>query len=271
MRSGLLDRAESLFKELLDHGTHQRQAMGHLVDIYQQEQDWVKALEYTERLEQLAKTNLSVRRAHFLCEQADDFRNNGQVEDASDRLRRALEVDGNCVRASLAQARIAMEAGAYEAALRHLAHIETQDLAFLPEAMPLLVECYRRLGRHDELLAHLERLCDLHSGITPVLTLTEIMNESGRGAAGKDRLVSELKIRPTVRGIDRLVDYSLEGADGEARENLLLLKELTVALIAQKANYVCSNCGFRGRTLHWQCPSCKNWNSVRPLHGIEGE
>ncbi|MCZ6895297.1 MAG: tetratricopeptide repeat protein, partial [Gammaproteobacteria bacterium] len=44
MRSGLLDRAESLFKELLDSGAHQRQAMDHLIDIYQQEQDWDKAL-----------------------------------------------------------------------------------------------------------------------------------------------------------------------------------------------------------------------------------
>ena len=40
MRSGLLDRAETLFKELIQTGMYERQVLRHLVDIYQQEQDW---------------------------------------------------------------------------------------------------------------------------------------------------------------------------------------------------------------------------------------
>ena len=59
------------------------------------------------------------------------------------RLRQALAVDDKCVRASLMQARLAMTAGAYEAAIRHLQRIETQNVAFLPEAIGPLVECYR--------------------------------------------------------------------------------------------------------------------------------
>lgn len=271
MRSGLLDRAESLFKELLEVGAHQRQAISHLVDIYQQERDWDKALEYTERFEKLANRNFSERRAHFLCEQAEMLIAAGSVEDASARLRDALTVDPACVRASLVQADLCMVSGAYEAAIRHLERIEEQDLAFLPEAIGRLCESYRHLGREDGLLAHLERLCDLHVGITPVLALAETLSAAGRDAEAKARLVAELKIRPTVRGIDRLVDYSFDGADEDARQNLRLLKELTVSLIEQKASYGCSNCGFRGRKLHWQCPSCKFWNSVKPVHGIEGE
>ena len=54
MRSGLLDRAEGLFKELLASGAHQRQALGHLIDIYQQERDWDKALTHANRLAQVS-------------------------------------------------------------------------------------------------------------------------------------------------------------------------------------------------------------------------
>ncbi|MEQ8493786.1 MAG: lipopolysaccharide assembly protein LapB [Gammaproteobacteria bacterium] len=271
MRSGLLDRAESLFKELLEIGAHQRQAISHLVDIYQQERDWDKALEYTERFEKLANRNFAERRAHFLCEQAEVLIAEGNVEAGSAKLREALTTHPGCVRASLAQADLCMVSGAYEAAIRHLERIESQDLAFLPEAVGRLVECYRHLGRQSALVAHLERLCDLHVGISPVLALAETLSANGRDEDARSRLVAELKIRPTVRGIDRLVDYSLAGADQESRQNLLLLKELTMALIEQKASYTCSNCGFRGRKLHWQCPSCKFWNSVKPVHGIEGE
>lgn len=271
MRSGLLDRAESLFKELLDSGAHQRQAMDHLIDIYQQEQDWDKALEYTGRLEKLTNRNLGDVRAHFYCEQAATQIEEGNVENASDLLRQAMQMDKNCVRASLMQARIAMTAGAYEAAIRHLEEIEKQNLAFLPEAITPLVESYRALDRIADLVRYLERLSALHAGITPVLVLAEVMTELGNVEEAKKRIIDELKNRPTVRGIDRLIDYSLTGADGETKENLVLLKELTASLIEEKSSYMCGNCGFKGRSLHWQCPSCKLWNSVKPIHGIEGE
>lgn len=271
MRSGLLDRAESLFKELLDTGAHQRQAIDNLVDIYQQEQDWDKALEYTGRFEKLANRSLVERRAHFLCEQAAALTSAGNVEDASDKLREAERTDPDCVRASLMQADLAMTAGAYEAAIRHLRKIEKQDIAFLPESIAPLVESFGALGRNHELITHLEQLCDLHAGITPVLVLTEIMHKHGWTAQAKSRLIAELQRRPTVRGIDRLVDYSLVGASPELVDHLKLLKQFTVKLLEEKSNYVCGNCGFHGRVLHWQCPGCKTWNSVKPVHGIEGE
>lgn len=271
MRSGLLDRAESLFKELLESGAHQRQAIDHLVDIYQQERDWGKAIEYTERLEKLGNSDLRDRRAHFLCEQADALLAEGDVEEASARLRLALTVDEKCVRASLMQARLAMTAGAYEAAIRHLQRIETQNIAFLSEAVMPLVECYRNLNRIPALVIYLERLSALHSGVTPNLMLAQMLSELHGIEAAKQCIVTELKQRPTVRGIDRLIAYSLVGAQGEAHESLFLLKDVTTRLIEQKLNYMCGNCGFKGRSLHWHCPSCKSWNSVKPIHGIEGE
>ena len=271
MRSGLLDRAESLFKELLETGAHQRQAIDHLIDIYQQEHDWDKALEYTVRLEKLGNRDLRERRGHFLCEQAEGLLAEGNVEDASARLRDALAVDGKCVRASLMHARLAMTAGAYEAAIRHLQRIETQHTAFLPEAIGPLVECYRALDRIPDLIVYLERLGAMHTGVTPVLMLAELMAAEGGIDAAKHCIIEELKIRPTVRGIDRLIDYALVEAAGDARENLAMLKEVTTRLIEQKQSYMCGNCGFKGRSLHWLCPSCKSWNSVKPIHGIEGE
>ena len=42
-------------------------------------------------------------------------------------------------------------------------------------------------------------------------------------------------------------------------------------LIASKPIYQCHQCGYQGRILHWQCPSCRRWNTVKPIVGIEGE
>ena len=89
--------------------------------------------------------------------------------------------------------------------------------------------------------------------------------------AALEYLSGALHQRPTVRGLDRLIHYALAHAEGRSRDNLILLKELTSKLLENKSIYRCSQCGFVGRLLHWQCPSCKNWNTVKPIHGIEGE
>jgi predicted ATP-dependent serine protease len=31
--------------------------------------------------------------------------------------------------------------------------------------------------------------------------------------------------------------------------------------------YQCNRCGYRGTTLHWQCPACHAWAANRPITG----
>jgi lipopolysaccharide biosynthesis regulator YciM len=49
------------------------------------------------------------------------------------------------------------------------------------------------------------------------------------------------------------------------REDLRLLKGIIGALREQHLGYVCSQCGFKGRTMHWLCPGCKRWNTIHPV------
>ena len=51
MRAGLFDRAENLFKELIERDSQAPSALRHLLDIYQQEKDWEKALQQAQQLE----------------------------------------------------------------------------------------------------------------------------------------------------------------------------------------------------------------------------
>lgn len=271
MRSGLFDRAENLFLELLDTGLYRPQALRHLVDIYQQEQDWAKALEYCGRLEAATGQNLSTARAHYLCEQAQVQIEQQRRDEAQELLDKAFATDRKCVRASLMSANLALAARDPQRALPHLKRIELQDVDFLPEALPMIIKCHRQLEWRDELRDYLERLSALRTGVSPTLALAELIGEQEGPDVAKAYIVRELKIRPTIRGIDRLIDYALERADGGAREDLLILKETALRLVAGKATHKCGSCGFAGRSLHWQCPGCKSWSTVKPIHGIEGE
>src|SRR3546814_18556821 len=49
MRSGLLDRAETVFTDLAKIDQRAPQALKHLIGIYQSERDWAKAIENASR------------------------------------------------------------------------------------------------------------------------------------------------------------------------------------------------------------------------------
>ena len=117
MRSGLLDRAESLFKELLDGKMFERQALRNLVDIFQQEQDWDQALSYIRRLENQTNEEQHAVRAHFYCEKALIALANNDESAARHFLGTALKEDRKCVRASVMIADIASDRGAYKSGL----------------------------------------------------------------------------------------------------------------------------------------------------------
>jgi lipopolysaccharide biosynthesis regulator YciM len=36
-------------------------------------------------------------------------------------------------------------------------------------------------------------------------------------------------------------------------------------LLDKQPAYQCTRCGFMARRLHWQCPGCKGWGTVRPV------
>ena len=44
---------------------------------------------------------------------------------------------------------------------------------------------------------------------------------------------------------------------------------LTGELLSDRPIYKCLHCGFPARLLHWQCPSCKHWNTIKPIQGVE--
>ncbi len=55
--------------------------------------------------------------------------------------------------------------------------------------------------------------------------------------------------------------------EGGVSDQLTMIKLLTAELAKSQSDYKCGHCGFPARALHWQCPACKHWNTVKPLPG----
>ncbi len=271
LRAGLLGRAETLFEELLEQENFRAEALEKLLDIYQQEKDWEKAIHVARRIEAQTGKRMNALVAQFYCELGDGLRATGDLRAAGKMAKHALGHDRSCVRASLLQAAVDKSRGNHKAAIKSLKQVEQQDADFLPEVIGPLLSCYQGLGKFNEAEQYLSHLLERHRGITPLLALAELLEQRDGERVASERIVAFLRQRPSVRGLDRLIELQLENSAGAARENLLILKELTRLLLENKAPYRCTHCGFKAKTLQWQCPGCKQWATVRPVQGVVGE
>ena len=271
MRAGLLDRAETLLSELADNEQRHYSALKLLLDIYQQEKEWQKAIQVAKKYEVRTGDNLSASIAQFYCELAEQVRAAGEPLRALKLLKKALNEDRSCVRASLLEAEIEITAGDEKSALRAAQRVEQQDAAFISEALPLIKRCYQTSGRVDDFNRYLQRLLKDHSSISVVLELAVLIREAQGEDAAEEFVTDFLRHTPSVFGIERLIELNLERVNDEVKDKLLVLKQVTGDILKNKPMYQCHHCGFNGRTLHWQCPSCKGWNTVKPVQGLEAK
>lgn len=271
MRAGWLDRAESLFDELLENNLHTVLASRHLLDIYQQEKEWDKAINVARRLDGDRGQSMKPVIAQFYCEQAEIALRKGDENLAQQMLKRALAQDRRCVRASLLQGRIAMRAENCKLALKTFRQVEEQDIEYLPEILEQMRQCYENLDSADALQEYLREIMKRYTGVSPALMYAELIARTQGDNAAAEFMTEQVRKRPSVRGLGRLIDLSLAGASGKARDDLLILRDLVTQLLNNKPVYKCIHCGFAGKSLYWQCPGCKEWNTVKPIHGVEGE
>jgi lipopolysaccharide biosynthesis regulator YciM len=264
MRSGLLDRAETVFSDLAKIDQRAPQALKHLIGIYQSERDWPRAIENASRYEAATGEPMGKLIGQFECELAERLRAAGDAAGAREAVARAYAADSNLVRAGILEGRIEVDAGNDVAAIRAFERAARHDPEFLPEVLPPLLAAYERVGDGPGARNFLSEMSEHYRGIAPVLALTRLVEAEDGVADARSYLARQLKDRPSVRGEAALIDLTLAaGADPTA--TLQDLKHITDQLLVRNPSYRCSRCGFGARSHHWQCPSCKEWGTVKPL------
>ena len=217
MRSGLLDRAETVFSDLVRLDMRAPQALRHLIGIYQAERDWAKAIENATRFEEITGEPMGKLVAQFECELADRHRAAGEVEAARAAVARAYQADANSVRAGILEGRIELDDGNDGAAIRAFERVARIDPDYLPEILPQLLPCYERVGDSPGARSFLGEMIEHYRGVAPVLALTQMVEAEEGVQAARAYLAQQLKDRPSVRGEAALIDLTLaDGGDAHA-------------------------------------------------------
>lgn len=279
--AGLLDRAERLLEELLNEAPELRSvAMRHLLEVFQDEREWQQAIDTAKQIQpkkSLLKPNstddpvIAVALSHYSCEQACESLKRNDYLAARTQLKQALNYDKDCVRASLMLGELELDTGHLQQSVKALKKIRFQDPLFIPESVELLKRCYQQLADRDGFHQYLRECLLEQPSVSVVLSLAEDIQQCEGDDAAARFVGEELKKRPSLRGLEKLVELLLSTSSGASRENLSVLQLLISQLMASKPQYRCQSCGFSGRQLHWLCPGCKQWGQIKSIRGAEGD
>ncbi|VUS29710.1 lipopolysaccharide assembly protein LapB [Klebsiella spallanzanii] len=272
MAAGLYDRAEGMFKQLVDETDFRLGALQQLLQIYQATSDWQSAIEVAERLVKLGKEKHRGEIANFWCELALQQMAGNDLDKAMTLLKKGAAADRNSARVSIMMGRVWMEKGDYAKAVESLERVIEQDKELVGETLEMLQTCYQQLGKTDEWEAFLRRCAEENIGATADLMLAQIIEQREGVESAQNYVTRQLERHPTMRVFHKLIDYHInEAEEGRAKESLGVLRHMVGEQVRSKPRYRCQKCGFTAHTLYWHCPSCRSWSTIKPIRGLDGQ
>lgn len=263
LKAGLLDRAEETYN-LLVNSPFEAQARRALLEIYQREKEWARAIEAANALQECGAGGRQKEIAQFYCEIAQDELVHTNTEAALSNLEKALAADRNNVRAIILMGDVYMANGDTEIALATWRRVEQQSVPHVALVAQRLMDAYRKLDKSQEGLNLLKN----YLAEAPSIDLLEVAFKATlelEGIEAVNSLVSEeLRRTPTLLGLDKLLDGRIMVVPPEVRPELAIIKNLVHGYAQKLARYQCSNCGFKARQFYWHCPGCSKWETYPP-------
>jgi len=263
LKAGLLDRAEETFNGLVE-GSYSVQAQRALLEIYQREKEWGRAIDAATGLQSSGAGARQKEIAQFYCELAQDALVRSDLADATALLDKALHADRNSVRATMLLGDVLLGQGDVEGAIATWKRVEQQSVPHVALVAGRLMDGYRRVGRPQEGVNLLRSYLAEASSIDLIDVVFKAVIELDGVEAAKQLVVDELRRNPTLLGLDKLLEARLMDAPAHIWEELSMVKNLIHGYTTKLARYQCSHCGFKARQYYWQCPGCSRWETYPP-------
>lgn len=267
--AGLYDRAEALFGEIQDSEALGEQALDRLVHIYEREREWQKAIDTRRRLE-VVTGHKSVEIAHYYCELAEQALRDNDTQRAREVLKSTVRSTSGALRGTLIRAGIARSEESYDEAIRFYEQVLESDRGFISEVLADLFACYRAMGRTPDFDRYVAKLIeDDPSAINDVAyaAITNDLTDSPALVDSIERFIEQNEVLSNLVNVDELKVNANE-LNGAA------LGRVTAGLRAlahSSARYRCNNCGYSTQRFIWHCPSCKLWESIKPIQRFQLE
>ena len=268
LRAGLMDRAESILLELLDAPSYTEQVLHSLVTLYEMQRDWEQAIAMRRRLESLTTDPEWRIIAQYYCELAQSALLAQDLAAAHKHLKKAQSQDKDCVRAHLMLAQMAENASDWQTSRSQYQSVLEHEFRYATEVLPALSRIVRKVAGDAAFEALLLKLKDASPQAVRYIGLAAVMDDSLDDPLSRECVAEYLRTEPTLQGLYQMHAALAKRHGEQAAADIEPLRVAVRNLMKSGPRYRCEECGFRSRTLYWQCPTCKTWDSTVPFHEV---
>jgi lipopolysaccharide biosynthesis regulator YciM len=267
LKAGMLDRTMMCIQALK---TPERlnQSVLVMMNIFQAQKQWDKALEYASKVNSLLGLDEHRQASHFHCEMAIRAHQRMDAAAVAHHLNKAEQDNPRNVRIPMLRGDFALANKAYAQAIDHWKSIEHINAHFLYLVIDKMHEAFAELSQHEEE----KRLLMEYFTANPSAPLLEKVHSALGQRLSAETLLSwvnsyekPLQSWQTVHLTMNAFIYRHGQRFAEALPILQRLEKMALMNRPQHYGFVCDHCGFLLQNHVWRCPGCDEWDSYAPM------
>ena len=258
--AGLYDKSEKILLNLKEHKSYFESCNEYLLLIYELSKDWDNAIKFTKNLKQLniRKSSIDVIISHYYCEKANDYKKDNQLNKSITVLRKAIDINNQCKRAystlfefnTNSNPRLALDN------LEILLGIDSLYLIILSNEIVQLSTIHQDDNLDKRIYDIILRFSN-DNNFSPTL-YEYIFNINGYDTPHDYLNVTKGNVFTSIFNNLYLAKNSSDSISVSNNDLLALIKNNFLT-------YNCSNCGYSAKNYIWQCPSCNQWDTIKPI------
>ncbi|MCT8608682.1 lipopolysaccharide assembly protein LapB [Glaesserella parasuis] len=268
MAAGFYDRAENYYITLLDEPEFAVNSLSQLAVIYHKTREWKRAINVAEKRLRIEPEMDKIPLSHYYCEYAQAVRSEDEKAFLT-ALQKALSYVPHCARASILLGDFFFEKQEMRTALRYFEAVLEQEPNYISEVLHKIKQCYIALNEQNNFELFLIKANQIKHNSSIDLALAEFIEQKDGVEAAQSRLYQQVRQFPSLMTFHRFIYYQVnEAEEGRGKESLVLLHKMVGDRIKQGFQYRCIHCGYQSYRLSWHCPSCRTWESIKPMQSI---
>tara|TARA_R110002072_G_scaffold184083_1_gene340401 strand:- start:38108 stop:39286 length:1179 start_codon:yes stop_codon:yes gene_type:complete len=262
--AGLFDRAQALLHQLRESKQFAVKSLKLLLDIHEAEKDWLSALNQASKIDLKKYKDIELKVSQYHCEIADQYIKEGLIREAVGSYKQALSIYKECHRAHFGLAKLSYSNQDYSGAIQHIKSMILIAPEQIPSVLSLLLDVTKDTSSFESHQQYLSKLLRETGQVPIMLAIVESMTAEGNLEKAGTFLYEYLNHSPSIAGLSCF--FKLYSSSNYTPEDVITLIVSVLDMVQLgKQNYKCGSCGFSSSQLHWQCPSCKNWQTIKPI------
>ena len=261
--AGMLDRAESVFTELLKDDPKRSDACEPLRNIYEQLHEWDKAIEISQCAQQRSKSDHGRLIAHYYCELATQELQKNNLFKVEETLKKATKAYPDSSRVLVLAGDLAYARGQLQEAMKTYQAAISKDSRLLGMLFSKLLNDFPQQDALENLYQFIKQHFTQSQDTRLFAYLLQLARKLGKLKEMHAHVDEHLlKGKPTLNTLAHSTEVLASVWQESNTCDMAQVQTALQRLANSQPEFQCGHCGYKMHDYLWRCPACHQWDSV---------